>query len=116
MGIGQGDVLVTPLQVAVAYAAIANNGQVLEPQLVYEVRDPEGNVVRRLEPVVRSRLPVAPEHLAAIRAGLREAVTSGTARGFVRTTEVPIAGKTGTAEFGVQDARGQYQTHAWFAA
>jgi penicillin-binding protein 2 len=116
VGIGQGDVLVTPLQVAVAYVAIANNGQVLEPQLVYEVRDPEGNVVRRLEPVVRSRLPVAPEYLAAIRAGLREAVTSGTARGYVRTTEVPIAGKTGTAEFGVKDARGQYQTHAWFAA
>jgi penicillin-binding protein 2 len=116
VGIGQGDVLVTPLQVAVAYVAIANNGQVLEPQLVYEVRDPEGNVVRRLEPVVRSRLPVAPEYLAAIRAGLREAVTSGTARGYVRTTEVPVAGKTGTAEFGAKDARGQYQTHAWFAA
>lgn len=116
MGIGQGDVLVTPLQVAVAYAAIANGGQVLEPQLIQEVRDTEGNVVRRLEPVVRGKLPVAPEHLATIRAGLREAVISGTAKGFVRTTEVPIAGKTGTAEFGVRDARGQYQTHAWFAA
>ncbi len=117
MAIGQGDFLATPLQLLNATAAVANGGTLYRPQLVYQVEDVDGQVVRAFTPQVIRTLPIAPEHLAIVREGLRGAVTHGTAYWAGLPTEVEVAGKTGTAEyFGPLDEEGNLPTHAWFTA
>ena len=66
-----------------------------------EVRDGDGTVRQTFQPEVIRKVPVAPEHLAAIRAGMRDVVaaTDGTAHWALRQVSVPVAGKTGSAEF-----------------
>lgn len=110
LAIGQGDLLVTPLQMARATSTIANGGYPYEPQLIlktyisgtdlqehpYEQKKPE----RILDSGV----------IEVVRQGMREAVEYGSAR---RLQELPVtsAGKTGTAQFGTED-----KTHSWFTA
>ena len=88
---------VTPLQLAVAYAAIANGGIVLAPTLVREIRDPDGEVLYRHEPEP-ARRALSPELARTLRDYLAEVVgdTSGTG-GRARLERDPIGGKTGTA-------------------
>ena len=120
-GIGQGDVLATPLQLATATAAVANGGTLYRPRLVSAIRDADGHVVQTLPPEVIRKLPVAPEYLAAIRAGMRDAVAAefGTAYYALKQAApgapAAVAGKTGTAEFaGPPDSKGNLPTHALF--
>ncbi|MBC7231765.1 MAG: penicillin-binding protein 2 [Chloroflexi bacterium] len=114
--IGQGYVLVTPLQLLNATAAIANGGILYRPQVVYRVIDHEGHVIRDYTPEVIRRLPVSAQNLEIVREGMRAAVTRGTAH-RVNLAEIPVAGKTGTAEYpGPRDAEGNLPTHAWFTA
>ncbi len=121
--IGQGYVLVTPLQLLNATAAVANGGTLYRPQLVYRVVDSQGNVVEPFMPEPLTELDIADEHLAAIRLGMYQAVEWGTASG-ARVSGVSIAGKTGSAEFAafdeegnlVVDEEGYAPTHAWFTA
>ena len=113
-GIGQGFVAVTPLQMAVVTAAVANGGTVLEPRVVREVLDASGNVVEPFRPQVARQLDIAPEHLAEVRRGMAMAVLGGTA-GNAYFSEMQIAGKTGTAEFGNERLfRDLFPTHGWF--
>jgi penicillin-binding protein 2 len=116
-GIGQGDLLVTPLQLANMTAAIANGGTLYKPRIASAVRDDSGAAATPLAPEVIRKLPVSPEHLALIRAGMRDVVASpdGTAYYALRQPSVSIAGKTGTAEFyGPLDSKGNLPTHALF--
>ena len=124
--IGQGFDLVTPLQLAVAYAAIANGGEVMRPRLLLEMRDREGNVVPGPDPVVLSQVPVSAENLAIVRDGLEGVVmeTGGTG-GRARIRGVRVAGKTGTSQVvGLEHTEGleedeiaiRLRDHAWFAA
>jgi len=110
--IGQDRLTVTPLQMCVVCAAIANGGEVLQPNLVKRIRWPA--YLHREDTVstlgkARS-LKVAPKTLALVRQGMRMAVTDphGTA-GFLRTLKVTTAGKTGSAQH-----TGGERTHAWF--
>ena len=113
-GIGQGFVAVTPLQMAVVTAAVANGGTVLEPRVVREVLDANGNVVEPFRPQVARQLDIAPEHLDQVRRGMAMAVLGGTA-GNAYFSEMQIAGKTGTAEFGSERLfRDLFPTHGWF--
>jgi penicillin-binding protein 2 len=112
MGIGQGFVLATPLQIAQMMVAVANGGDLLRPQLVHHIAPPGGEPSVPFEPIVAGRLPVTAEQLAIIREGLDGVVNlpDGTAHHLFPTFEVPVAGKTGTAE-----DPGSGAPHAWFA-
>ncbi len=112
MSIGQGDVLATPLQLANAYAAIANGGILHRPHLGLKLRD--GNEERTINNESKPRsVAVSPANLAAIQGSLEAVTTVGTAAStFVNSplNAIGVAGKTGTAEFAGK------QPFAWFAA
>lgn len=120
-GIGQGSTAVSPLQMAVAVAAIANGGDVLRPQVVREIRDPEGRLLRPFEPDVVHRIEADPAHLKLIREGMALSVLAGTSgRAQEALPGMMLAGKTGTAEFGLaepipgSDEDPRPLTHGWF--
>ena len=116
MGIGQGFLLTTPLQMLNATAAVANGGTLYRPRLALRLTDSEGRTVQEFPPEVIRQIPVDPENLALVREGMLATVEWGTAKGAY-LPEVAVAGKTGTAEFpGPRDAKGNLPTHAWFTA
>ena len=110
MAVGQGDVLVTPLQLANAYAALANGGTLYEPHLASEVRDANGRVVRTVRRQAIRNITFDAGQRQAIVDGMVGAVASsdplGTAyeafSGFPLSV-IPVAGKTGTAQVGKSD-------------
>jgi len=107
--IGQGDVLVTPLQVAAYTAAIANGGTLYKPHLVSQVLDSGNQVVRDIPAVIVRRDFIDPDKLQIVREGMRETVTLGSARSL-SSLPVAAAGKTGTAQWSTKKS-----PHAWFA-
>ncbi len=115
MGIGQGYVLATPLQVADYTAIVANGGTLYKPQLVHAVTDSEGRIMRTIQPQVIRKLPIDPNAFAIVREGMREGVTSGTSTN-VNLADVQVAAKTGTAEYYGPRVNGHLPTHAWFTA
>ena len=118
--IGQGYVAVTPLQLLNAYASVANGGTVYTPHLLKEVRDPQGSVVATYSPPAPPRkLEMRQEDLRLIRESARRVVTIGHA--YMPNLKLPIAGKTGTAEFGAssgKDSAGRNRLgfHNWFVS
>lgn len=111
--VGQGDTVVTPLQLAVAYSALANGGTLYKPMLAKAAIGPDGKVAKLFTPSVAGHLPVSEEILSFEREALSQVPVSGTGAyaftGFP-LNKVPVAGKTGTAEvFGKQDT-------SWFAS
>lgn len=108
LAIGQGDVLVTPLQLATVYAAIANGGTLLSPRVGRALVSPAG--VTEIAPEVRGTVPVDADVLAYVRDALAAVTTQGTARGAFAGLRLHVAGKTGTGEVaGKQDT-------SWFAS
>lgn len=124
MSIGQGFILVTPLQMINAYAAIANGGTLYRPHLVKEILDADGNVVEVIEPEVIGKLELDPQYLRLVRTGLHAAINweTGTANEYFDAPGIDASGKTGTAEFcdsypQCLDRDGRVKTsHAWFTA
>ena len=104
--IGQGDVAVTPLQMAMVAGAIANHGVLMEPHVVREVRNPDGTVIRRLGPREWKRA-VSSATAEVVGRMMVEVVQRGTG-GAAAVPGVQVAGKTGTAQ-----APGG-PPHAWF--
>jgi penicillin-binding protein 2 len=113
LAIGQGFGLATPLQMANVTAAIANGGTLYRPQLVLQVVDAEGRVIRGFQPEVIGQLPISQKNLERVKDGMRAAVTHGTATAC-NFPDLEVAGKTGTAEFGEVDAKGNRPSHAWY--
>ncbi len=102
MGIGQGNVLVTPLQVNTVTAAVAHDGVWCQPRLLSS------------SPVRCEDLGVSLEHLRVVREGMEAAcATGGTAYPFFDAKPVTVACKTGTAEVGEKDEKGRRRTHGW---
>jgi len=113
--IGQGDMRVTPLQVAMFTAALANGGTLYRPQLVEKIAPVDSvdgsNFTQIFKPEARGTLPIQPFRLDIIRDAMINVVkdSRGTAHFRLRGLPVPVAGKTGTAE------SGSGKPHAWFA-
>lgn len=101
ISIGQGDTVVTPLQVAVAYAAIANGGTLYQPQLAKAIIDVKGNVLQQFEPKVTGKVDTSPKVLEYLRRSLAGTAVNGTTAwvfpGFP-LDQIPIASKTGTGQ------------------
>ncbi|MEW9533304.1 penicillin-binding protein 2 [Microbispora sp. NPDC049125] len=113
LSIGQGDVLVTPLQLARAYAALLGDGKLRSPRVGWALVRPDGTLDKEIPVPVEGRLPVSDETRDYIRKALSEVPSDGTAAGAFRgfpMNVVKIGGKTGTAEvYGKEDT-------SWFAS
>lgn len=107
MSIGQGDVLATPLQMALVTGAVANGGTLWKPHLLREAVAPNGKVLKRGKAEGRN-VGIDPKNLAIVRRGLREVVERGTGKASA-LKHVAVAGKTGSAE----DAN-HALPHAWW--
>lgn len=112
IGIGQGDMLATPLQVAMWTSIIANNGIGMRPQLVKKVETDSGELLKEFKPEVTVDHAAWATTLKIVQEGMRETVLSGSGR---QLSALPItaAGKTGTSQF---DGADPSRTHAWFTA
>jgi penicillin-binding protein 2 len=115
--IGQGDTLMTPLQMAVMYSAIANGGKLLVPKIAKAIVQPNGKVIKEFAPQVSGSLPVSKSTLKFLQNSLRAVVTSGTARGAFSGVGVEISGKTGTGQvFGRNLDGSSKDDTSWFAS
>ncbi len=111
LAIGQGDFLLTPLQLTRATAAIANGGTLYQPKFIKSVLSSDETETRDFAPKQQANQIVSSEALSVVREGMRQTVLSGSARSFL-TLPIPIAAKTGTAQFSI----GKEKTHSWFTA
>ena len=121
VGIGQGYVLMTPLQLASMTAAVANGGKVFRPTVVKKVVDQDGKVLKEFRPELLGTAGVSERSLALVRNGLQAVVNEpGGTGGKARLAEVKVAGKTGTSQVvKLRSGRGnlyQYRDHALFVA
>lgn len=109
-GIGQGDMLVTPLQVARFTAALANGGTLYRPQIIESITNASGIATYSFAPEANGSLPISAETLETLLAGMRGVVRSniGTANDQLGDLGITLYGKTGTAENPLGDS------HAWF--
>jgi penicillin-binding protein 2 len=112
VSIGQGFSLVTPLQMANMVALAVNDGKLYKPRLLKEIRDPvTGAIEYSTSPELLHTSDITPEVFEHLRRDMRGVITHGTAQFPMNMRTVQIAGKTGTAEVGLQD-----RWHSWFAA
>lgn len=113
LSIGQGDLSATPLQLAVAYAALGNGGDVVRPHLADRAENAAGEVTQTIQPAPQRQMDLDPAVRQVIMDGLTQAAMEplGTSYGVFGGYPVDIAGKTGTAEKG-----GLIPDQAWYAA
>ena len=112
--IGQGDTAVTPLQLAMVYAAIANGGTVYEPQVIKGTMSPDGKVVQEIKPRVKSKVAVPKATIRFLQDSLPGVTTDGSGEtpfeGFP-LDQIPVASKTGSAQ-----VTGNKVSTSWFAS
>ncbi len=112
LAIGQGALMVTPLQVADFIAAVGNGGTLYTPQVINKIAPPDGEPTYSFTPKVRGTLPIKPATLKVIQEAMVGVVTSakprGTAAHVFSGLDIPVAAKTGTAE------TSNGLPHAWF--
>lgn len=100
LSVGQGDVQADPLQMATAYSALANGGEIVRPHVGLEVDDPSGRVVQEINPAPQRHVNINPSYANTILSALHEAAQSpgGTSYSVFGGYSIPVAGKTGTAQ------------------
>ena len=115
--IGQGDTLVTPIQLAVAYSAIANGGTLWQPWIARAVVSPTGKVIKEFAPEKLGKTEQTPSDTAFLHKALRSVATNGTAAGIFAGYPVQVAGKTGTAQDLGRNKNGSAKDDtSWFAS
>ena len=109
--VGQGALQVTPLQMAMLTATIANGGYLYQPRLVLAEREPNTAEFQDIPPIIVRRVHWSADHLALVKNGMRDVIqdAEGTGR-RARLEGIAMAGKTGTAEYG---RKGAGQNHGW---
>jgi penicillin-binding protein 2 len=115
MSIGQGRLLVTPLQVARMMGAVANGGVLWKPRLVQRVERPDGTLAYASTSQMTERVELSPVVWAFLRHSLAAVVKDGTGA-LARVPGIEIAGKTGTAQTISKSDASKGQDHAWFAS
>lgn len=113
LSVGQGDLQANPLQMAVAYAAIGNGGDVVRPHIAERVEDAAGRTLQEINPAPRRQIEIDEANRQAIIDGLTAAAMEpeGTSFGVFGGWPIDIAGKTGTAERGIGRA-----DQSWYVA
>ncbi|HEX5429672.1 MAG TPA: penicillin-binding protein 2 [Patescibacteria group bacterium] len=111
--IGQGDLLVTPLQVNSWTATVANGGTVMQPYILNKITDQDGNVVKQMQPQVLAANQFDPNYIQVVQQGMRDTTLPGGSAYSLHTVGMSISGKTGSAQF---DASRPDLTHAWFTS
>jgi penicillin-binding protein 2 len=114
--VGQGDVQVSPLQLARVYATIANGGKLVTPHIGEDIQTSTGSVVEKIS-APSHNIGVSPTTLASISEGLREAAQSGTSADVMGTFGKPVYGKTGTAQYIPTSgpSKGEESDYSWYA-
>jgi len=122
VGIGQGYVLMTPIQLASMISAVANDGTMYRPHLVKRILDPDGKVLKEFTPELVRKVKAKEESFRLVKEGLLAVVNEphGTG-GAARLYEVSVAGKTGTSQVvKLRSSKGdtpyEYRDHALFVA
>jgi penicillin-binding protein 2 len=110
LAVGQGDVQVTPLQLAVAYGALANGGTVVRPHLGIDVQDLDGTVLQTINPPASRHFTINPFYRQTILTGLNDAAqtSGGTSDDVMGNFPMKVYGKTGTAQYTNQPDYGWY--------
>ena len=110
LSVGQGDLQANPLQMAVAYSALANGGRIVTPHIGMRVEGTDGRILQEIEPGAKRKIDISPTTRSAIMQGLRAAANDegGTSAGVFEGFPITVAGKTGTAERGVQKEQSWY--------
>ena len=106
--IGQGDVLVTPLQVANYTSVVANGGKLYKPHLVDMLLGEDNEIIKEIDIELIREMPIDDRNLEIVREGMRQTVTVGSAK-YLSLLSESVAGKTGTAQWSSKKA-----PHAWF--
>ena len=112
MSIGQGFTLASPLQVANMACMVINNGVIYKPHLLKEIRDPSsGEVIKTVQPEILHKENIGQEIFQQVRQAMNLVTIQGEARYPMKNPMFRFAGKTGTAEVGLQD-----RWHSWMVA
>lgn len=114
--IGQGAFTMTPMQVVRTFAAIANGGKLLVPQIVRKIVDGEKNVLKEFFPKKEAEGLVDETNLKVVREGMRRTVTNGSATAWLNGLPVSSAAKTGTAQTGRKTVDGKDYLYSWTVA
>ena len=112
LGIGQGAMQATPLQIVNVASAVINGGTLYRPQVVREIRDPNGGLIVRFAPRIIRHVPVTQSALGAVREGMAKVTDPGGTAYGLAIDGLPYSGKTGT----VETAGGNGPNTTWFVA
>lgn len=110
VSIGQGNLLVTPLQIAAVTSAVANEGTIYKPHLMKQIKDVDGNEVKTYDKEIIAKDMVSRDNMRIVSLGMRDCVTYGSCR-YLNSLPIEVAGKTGTAQWNQNK-----DDHAWFTS